>query len=942
MTTIPIGVLRASKAAQQIAEPTSEIVERLLQAFERGEFSEKEQQAYAVWMTRHDGESGTPNFELMGGETGVRWLDGMMEAKAASLQAEPEEVLDPTREDIIAGAVEYLNLKDHATFMRIWTVLEMAAKNALRRSVAKAKGTIRNEDLKVKMAAADRPLNEIPDNVWQSAKLDTSTRHILESSIAEAIEEVRGIFLEDSTLLPRMAEIVQSPVTPELLQSQEEAIEEAIRCLDGELLDSFESWVRPRDAEPDWIVAPGIVRRAMLIAGGADSNGPTINGFPCRRGRGVASGFGMLNGPLAFEMLRSPSTKAAAVEIPENLAPLLYRWRHGYLRQPKYPFAPHQKLNGRTFKLGNWEKLLSRRKDINEWPYVDPADEDLDLDLYRPGDHDGCTCAVLPVVTGRGRIKLGAEWFDAQLAGRSPEARAALFNPRQPRCPKGTGITAGRFSNEQLTNCNPMVEQLHTESLRGRIDELEAELGDSPSREKREKLVEELKLAQLELERRLQGGEPEGPGVTDDVTQVTEAEPDYGVPIDELAELVDETGGFTVRSEVDTPGSGFVVADPEFATVISDWDSLTDQEKDSVIIEYLLRNEQALIDNPEVFVGAWRDSETGKLHLDMVNHFTDQAEAERLGSERNQIAVFDLGTFDEIPTGGTGNVAEEVTGAEFVSTTVGRIREPDGSSAEGGTGPAWRFDPEVAKKLVAEGWRYSDPFPDPIIEAQIQQSATAVRDGALREAAAVRGNLIDIAAATSGEVLGLQEDGTVEFEVKGIDSTARKMRDRHVERGKPLSELPGAIKDSLRYTYIHDDNNYTGGVQRTFDTLQQRGWEVVEVDNYWSPGDAYSGINSILRTSEGRMVELQFHTPISFSIKEDIHLEYELYRELPATDPQAWDLWESMSDRWDNVRGPTGWPPINLNTFGGLAHLRFDQGPNPNEFEREVQVGVGR
>jgi hypothetical protein len=44
----------------------------------------------------------------------------------------------------------------------------------------------------------------------------------------------------------------------------------------------------------------------------------------------------------------------------------------------------------------------------------------------------------------------------------------------------------------------------------------------------------------------------------------------------------------------------------------------------------------------------------GKLWLEPSDHFTSREEAVRTGQARNQIAIFDLNSFEEIPTGGSG------------------------------------------------------------------------------------------------------------------------------------------------------------------------------------------------------------------------------------------------------------------------------------------------
>ena len=56
----------------------------------------------------------------------------------------------------------------------------------------------------------------------------------------------------------------------------------------------------------------------------------------------------------------------------------------------------------------------------------------------------------------------------------------------------------------------------------------------------------------------------------------------------------------------------------------------------------------------EPTMGGWSDS--GKLHLDVSRNFPSSRREQAIaaGRRQNQIAVFDLDTFTEIPTGGSG------------------------------------------------------------------------------------------------------------------------------------------------------------------------------------------------------------------------------------------------------------------------------------------------
>lgn len=48
------------------------------------------------------------------------------------------------------------------------------------------------------------------------------------------------------------------------------------------------------------------------------------------------------------------------------------------------------------------------------------------------------------------------------------------------------------------------------------------------------------------------------------------------------------------------------------------------------------------------YLGWWRDSETGLVHLDGVNHFNTLAWAEKVGRDRGEIAIYDIANAREI------------------------------------------------------------------------------------------------------------------------------------------------------------------------------------------------------------------------------------------------------------------------------------------------------
>lgn len=119
----------------------------------------------------------------------------------------------------------------------------------------------------------------------------------------------------------------------------------------------------------------------------------------------------------------------------------------------------------------------------------------------------------------------------------------------------------------------------------------------------------------------------------------------------------------------------------------------------------------------------------------------------------------------------------------------------------------------------------------------------------------------------------------LEYRLKGEDSLKRKLATELLDnpRIKPEAVL-GNIKDSIRYTVEMRSATYKQGVQQAVDTLRAQGFENVTFKNFWdTPG--YKGINSTWRDpATGRVFEVQFHTPESFTAKMDGHVLYEKER----------------------------------------------------------------
>lgn len=152
-----------------------------------------------------------------------------------------------------------------------------------------------------------------------------------------------------------------------------------------------------------------------------------------------------------------------------------------------------------------------------------------------------------------------------------------------------------------------------------------------------------------------------------------------------------------------------------------------------------------------------------------------------------------------------------------------------------------------------------------------------------------------ITAALNNEVkkCGAEMDG-LEFRMKDGDSFMRKVKADARKKGGQ-QKAAESLYDAVRYTQVSDEKNIVKNCKKTIESLRKAGYNVVGVKNTWKdPKNAYNGINCKLVSPDGQKFELQFHTPDSLRVKEEIHGLYEQQRVLSERDPKWQELNEKM------------------------------------------------
>lgn len=205
---------------------------------------------------------------------------------------------------------------------------------------------------------------------------------------------------------------------------------------------------------------------------------------------------------------------------------------------------------------------------------------------------------------------------------------------------------------------------------------------------------------------------------------------------------------------------------------------------------------------------------------------------------------------------------------------------------------AWNTQADEARKLgflpvgfVAAGQAWDS----------IKRSVKSVLDSSGVNAGNVAKDLIIKAEAQDKVVTPLLESmqneraklSGLEFRIKSADSLRRKIETDMGLSSITVVEASAKMKDVLRYTYEIPTDNFIDEFFRLREQLERRGYNMVAVKNTLADESAiYRGVNTSMRAPGGYLFELQFHTPESLLVKQE--LNHELYEEarLPKTSSQ--------------------------------------------------------
>lgn len=188
-----------------------------------------------------------------------------------------------------------------------------------------------------------------------------------------------------------------------------------------------------------------------------------------------------------------------------------------------------------------------------------------------------------------------------------------------------------------------------------------------------------------------------------------------------------------------------------------------------------------------------------------------------------------------------------------------------------------------------EGWK----------SAQALYRKTNAYNKIILKEPAITADLTQISKDTGVPMSGL------EYRLKAKDSFLRKVgtESGHSLDPQRIKDVITSTNDVIRYTYQDNPLTLVNSYKNITGALQGKGYELVRVKNFWhNKGNPYNGINCTFRMRDPKGkgyqdFEVQFHTPESYGVKDRMHKDYEAWRLLSASSPEAIALRRKMMEQ---------------------------------------------
>lgn len=167
-------------------------------------------------------------------------------------------------------------------------------------------------------------------------------------------------------------------------------------------------------------------------------------------------------------------------------------------------------------------------------------------------------------------------------------------------------------------------------------------------------------------------------------------------------------------------------------------------------------------------------------------------------------------------------------------------------------------------------------------------------------------------AITKDVVSSIEESGSVAYglenRVKQPSSLAAKIGADAKEKEISFKESSKQIKDTIRYTSLSGDNDFTNNYYSIKNFLEGKGYTEVRCRNYFAfykEGKAmHKSVQCAFIDQDGNIFELQFQTPSSQAVKDLKVPLYEERRSSSVTQERKEEIEKMMFDLAENIAYP--------------------------------------
>lgn len=184
--------------------------------------------------------------------------------------------------------------------------------------------------------------------------------------------------------------------------------------------------------------------------------------------------------------------------------------------------------------------------------------------------------------------------------------------------------------------------------------------------------------------------------------------------------------------------------------------------------------------------------------------------------------------------------------------------------------------------------------------AVVANASSLPEDSLISSAKEYYTNVSKCEPGISSMMKGIAEDEGMgmegfQFRLKGWDSFVRKVK----------AEPDSVINDVVRYTLTAPPESLADKALESMASMEKKGYKTVVVKNTWDvEGAGYRGINTTVKSLDGVLFEVQYHTPESYAMKDKTHKLYEEWRVIDPESPRALEIMEQQVEMTNSLTRP--------------------------------------